>query len=132
MAAIRSLLAANHLPTADIADDTVRLFEVRQNNELIGTVGVEHYGHTGLLRSLAVEDSHKSKGIGQQLVAHVLCYCLSKQITELYLLTTTAPKYFEKLGFQQISRDSVSAEIKQTREFKDICPNSAVVMLKTF
>lgn len=130
MAAIRSLLAANHLPTADIADDAVRLFEFRQDNELIGTVGVEQHSHTGLLRSLAVKDDHRSKGIGEHLVAHVLRYCLSQQITELYLLTTTAERYFERLGFQQIGRDTVSEEIKQTREFRDICPNSAVVMHK--
>jgi amino-acid N-acetyltransferase len=131
IAAIRDLLAANNLPIADIADDAVRLFEFRQDNELIGTVGVEQHGHTGLLRSLAVKDNHRSKGIGEQLVTHVLCYCSSKQITELYLLTTTAEKFFEKLEFKRISRETTPNEIMQTREFKDICPLSAIVMHKS-
>lgn len=127
---IKSLLAANNLPTEDITDGTVRLFEVRQDNELVATIGVEKYNSTGLLRSLAVKDELKGQGIGEQLVNHLLDYCTSAQVTELYLLTTTAEKYFEKFGFQQISRDMVSEEIRQTREFQDICPCSAVVMHK--
>jgi N-acetylglutamate synthase and related acetyltransferases len=127
---IKNLLAANNLPTADISDDTVQLFEVRLDNELAGTVGIERYSSIGLLRSLAVKDTYKNQGIGERLVDSLLCYCAYEQVTELYLLTTTAEKYFEKFGFQRISRDKVSAEILQTREFKDICPLSAAVMHK--
>ena len=128
---IKSLLAANNLPTSDITDETVRLFVVRQNNELVAAVGVEVYSRTGLLRSLAVKDSLKGNGIGEMLVNHLFDYCASEQVSELYLLTTTAEKYFERFGFQQISRDTVSEEIRQTREFQDICPCTAVVMHKT-
>ncbi|TCN66408.1 arsenic resistance N-acetyltransferase ArsN2 [Acetobacteroides hydrogenigenes] len=127
---VKSLLAANNLPTADISDDAVLLFEARQSNEQVGTIGLEKYDGAGLIRSLAVKDGLKGLGIGEKLVNHLLDYCASEQVTELYLLTTTTEKYFEKFGFQQISRDMVSEEIRQTREFKDICPCSAVVMHK--
>jgi amino-acid N-acetyltransferase len=46
----------------------------------------------------------------------------------LYLLTTTAEKYFPGFGFDQTPREAVPVEVQQTAEFKEICPSSATVM----
>ena len=127
---IANLLSDNQLPTVDICDDSVKLFVGVISNEIIGIIGIEKYKHTGLLRSLAVKDLYKNREIGKKLVKQIFNFCIFENIEELYLLTTTAEKYFDKLGFQKIDRLKVPDVVKQTREFKDICPLSAVVMYK--
>ena len=57
-------------------------------------------------------------------------FCSSEKIEQLYLLTTTAEKYFYKFGFQAIDRVDVPKEILQTKEFKDICPLYAITMYR--
>ena len=57
-------------------------------------------------------------------------YCHEESIDDLYLLTTTAEKYFLKFGFNKIEKISAPELIKQTEEFKSICPESAVFMHK--
>ena len=130
IAAVTELLKANKLPTADINLEKMQLFMATGNGKVIGTVGVEQYGNVGLLRSLAVSDEHKSRKIGERLLKHLLEYCKEQQIQELYLLTTTAERYFLKHGFEKIDRMAVHPAIMQTQEFKDICPASAVAMVK--
>jgi amino-acid N-acetyltransferase len=127
---IIALLSANHLPTIDINENSVVLFVGLVNNELIGTIGIEKYDHIGLLRSLAVKDEFKSHKVGETLMKNLFDFCKVEQITNLYLLTTTADSYFDKFGFHKIDRNIVPEVIMQTREFKDICPLSAIVMQK--
>jgi len=129
---ITKLLLDNQLPTTDITENTVQLFVGLINNEIIGVIGLEKYKPFGLLRSLAVSDEYKNHKIGEKLIKYLFDFCFSDKIEELYLLTTTAEKYFSKFGFQKIEREKVPEVIKQTKEFKDICPVSAVVMHKKF
>ncbi|MEQ8534295.1 MAG: tyrosine protein phosphatase, partial [Imperialibacter sp.] len=51
-------------------------------------------------------------------------------ITELYLLTTTASKFFERIGYKVADRNTAPDAIKNTSEFSDLCPSSAVFMHK--
>ena len=46
----------------------------------------------------------------------------------MYLLTTTAERYFARFGFVQIARDDVPGAVQQSVEFREACPASAVVM----
>jgi len=127
---IVNLLSDNNLPTIDIKENTVQLFVGLLNNKIIGIIGLEKYNGVGLLRSLAIKDTFKNQKFGERLVKQLLDFCSREKIEELYLLTTTAEKYFEKFGFQKTERFKIPETIKQTREFKDICPISAVVMCK--
>ena len=127
---ITNLLLDNQLPTADITEDSIQLFVGLIKNEIVGTIGLETYKPIGLLRSLAVKDVYKNHKMGEKLVKHLFDFCISNDMEDLYLLTTTAEKYFSKFGFQKIDRRKVPEVIMQTKEFKDICPVSAVVMHK--
>lgn len=51
-------------------------------------------------------------------------------VGSIYLLTTTATAFFERLGYAQLDRQSVPTAIQQTREFGEVCPASAVLMVK--
>ena len=48
----------------------------------------------------------------------------------LHLLTTTAERFFTGRGFVAADRESAPPAIRQTREFADLCPASAVYLTK--
>ena len=50
------------------------------------------------------------------------------KIHDLYLLTTTADEFFQKPGLEKIDREQTPQEIRKSRQFSDICPESAVIM----
>jgi amino-acid N-acetyltransferase len=129
--AIKDVLGAYRLPKDDITPEHLTHFLViRQDGDLVGTVGLEKCGYYGLLRSLVVLDSHRGRGLGNQLTSEIETYARSCEVQELYLLTTTAAPFFTKLGYSVIDRGDVPIPIQGTQEFKSICPASAVCMLK--
>jgi mannose-6-phosphate isomerase-like protein (cupin superfamily) len=52
-------------------------------------------------------------------------------VRRLYLLTTTAEAYFAKRGFERCAREAAPAAIRQTREFRSLCPDTAACMVRT-
>ena len=126
-----ALLKENNLPTDDISETTV-LFSLYDNNELTGTIGLEHYGENGLIRSLCVKEGKRNDGSGNVLVNFIEDYAQRQHITTLYLLTTTAADYFTKRGYQTISRNEAPEAIQQTSAFKEVCPSNATIMKKSF
>ena len=64
------LLKENNLPTEDISELT-KLFAAIIDNEVAGTVGIEFYKDVALLRSLAVREDYRTKGLGRQLVNYI-------------------------------------------------------------
>ena len=52
----------------------------------------------------------------------------AKGLTELFLLTTTAAAFFERLGFRAVPLDTAPLPIQHTQEFSTLCPSSAVLM----
>lgn len=128
--AIKKLLSEASLPYEDISSHIDNFLLANIDNVIVGVLGIEIYGKSALLRSLAVIPSKQGKGIGKFLYEKMEFHASSKGINELYLLTTTADLFFENLGFKKIARDEVADIIKTTKEFKDICPVSAVCMVK--
>ncbi|MEO1448549.1 MAG: arsenic resistance N-acetyltransferase ArsN2 [Bacteroidota bacterium] len=128
--AATGLLASYDLPTEDLHHPEVSLFALKKEGEeqILGTIGLEKHGTFGLLRSLAVSPVGRGKKLGERLVAFLEQEVRTHNLEALYLLTTTAAPYFEKIGFLVVDRMEVPLAIQQTREFADLCPASAVVM----
>jgi amino-acid N-acetyltransferase len=93
-------------------------------------VGLAIFDTIGLLRSLAVARDCRGSGVGKALVAEAEQYARSLGVNELYLLTTTAERFFERLGYSHTHRESAPDAIRQTSEFSDLCPCSAALMIK--
>ena len=127
---IVSLLKSQDLPTEDLPNALTDFYVAVDADELTGLIGMERYGHYGLLRSIVVHPHHRNKHIAETLVSHLEQAARSTGIKEMYLLTETADKYFSKKGYSTIARDEVPAELKQSSEFSHVCPISAVVMKK--
>ena len=118
------------MPIDDIQESKVQLFVLKIDNHIIGVIGLEQYKEVALLRSLAVQDRYKNQKIGRNLIGYLLRYCNDYKVQQLYLLTATAEKYFEKFNFYKVQRENIPDRIKNTKEFSSICPVTAVVMRK--
>jgi len=128
--AIESLLQASHLPIAGVREGLATFLTAWQDGHLAGVVGLEVYGGFGLLRSAAVEPGTRGQGIGRVLVERVLAEAASYRVREVYLLTTTAERWFTRFGFRHVERGDVPEPIRATAEYREHCPESAAVMLR--
>lgn len=125
---IRALLGAANLPLAGAEDHLADYIVAESAGELVACAGLEIHGDAALLRSCAVDERFRQRGLGCELVKRVTTLATSRGIRELFLLTTTAETYFSRRGFQPISRDEVAAPLKASQEFRGACPDSACVM----
>jgi N-acetylglutamate synthase-like GNAT family acetyltransferase len=128
---VRQLLVAQSLPNDGVVEWVERFWIAEEDGILAGVAGLEDYGDVGLLRSVAVAPSHQSHGVGAALVDAVLEDAGNRGVREVYLLTTTADRYFRKLGFVATSRSSAPATLLASVEFRGACPESAVLMHRT-
>lgn len=130
--AVLYLLHTANLPTDDITDEHLHNFwGYVADGKVIGVVGLEPFSGTGLLRSLTVDPTQRGQGLGKQLVQHVEQMALGMRIRELYLLTDSAQEFFENLGYARVNRQNAPAEIRNSREFTELCPSSSLLMKKS-
>jgi amino-acid N-acetyltransferase len=126
-----ALLQAQELPVTDITDEHLEhFFFVGSDGSPTGLVGLEIYGADALLRSLVVGEHARSRGLGSSLVEHAEQYASSKSVRSIYLLTTTAEAFFNRLGYERIDRSQAPPSIERTREFASLCPASSAFMVK--
>lgn len=119
------------LPTGDLTLPLLKNFLVaRKNAAILGVAGLDIQGRDALLRSLAVAEGSRKKGIGSKLVASAERYACSRNVETLYLLTLTAEALFHKAGFAVIDRKTAPLTMQATREFRSLCPVAAVCMRK--
>ena len=126
-----ALLQAQELPVTDITDEHLEhFFFVGSDGSPTGLVGLEIYGADALLRSLVVGEHARSRGLGSSLVEHAEQYASSKSVRSIYLLTTTAEAFFNRLGYERIDRSQAPPSIERTREFASLCRASSAFMVK--
>ncbi len=129
--AIKQLLSHLDLPHSDLTPAHLEHFFVcREDDDIAGVVGLELYGTTALLRSLAVRPQYRNRGIGARLTETIEQYGRRSGAREMYLLTTTAADYFGRRDYEVIERDELPTEIQETEEATRLCPSSAVCMCK--
>jgi amino-acid N-acetyltransferase len=122
---IAEALAAEGLPTADLPG-AIEFFVFREpGGGMIGFAGLEAFGQAGLLRSLVVLPPARARAQGSAIVDWMAQEARRRGIAELYLLTTGAAGFFEKLGFRRIGRDAVPERVAASAEFAALCPASA-------
>ena len=130
--AIRSLLGQAGLPHRDLEEGhAARFWIVREDDRLIGAVGLETYGHSGLLRSLVVAPEARQSGIGRKLVDELEIAARSNGLRQLLLLTQTAERFFAHRGYTVIDRGKAPDEVRSAAEFRTLCPASATCMSKS-
>lgn len=124
-----SLLAQCALPIADISPTSPpQFFGVRSGGALVAVVGLEIHCTFGLLRSLAVLPSFRERGFARSLVSFAESFAVSRGVDTLFLLTTTAERFFLALGYQPAARSAAPEVIQATAQFAGLCPTSSAFL----
>jgi N-acetylglutamate synthase-like GNAT family acetyltransferase len=139
--AIESLLADAELPLEGARE---RLCEfvvaTGATGALLGCVALERYpaapANTAdgaarawvVMRSVAVVSEALCLGLRASLVESLLAAARAEELADVTLLTTTAADYFPRFGFRQIAREAAPLAVRESIEFREACPESAVVM----
>jgi amino-acid N-acetyltransferase len=77
-----------------------------------------------------VVPGQRRRGIGRELVRRAEAHARGLGVHALYLLTTTADRFFAVSGYRAVSRDSAPATVRGTAEFSALCPSTSVCMMK--
>ena len=125
---IRALLERLQLPLAGVDDHLPTMLVAREGDHVVGTAGLELYADGALLRSVAVEPGWQGKQLGHQLTDAALHLATTHGANAVFLLTTTAERFFPRFGFEPIEREQVPPSVRASVEFQSACPASAIVM----
>lgn len=128
--AVLALLAAAALPADGVAEAFADFVVARRGDEVVGAAGIELRDGHALLRSVVVGETARGSGLGSALVAAVLEHAARAGAADVYLLTTTAERWFPRLGFVRTDRAAVPAPLRESIEFHSACPESAAVMVR--
>jgi amino-acid N-acetyltransferase len=82
-----------------------------ENGRVIGVAGLHIlWSDLAEIRSLAISPDYKGKGIGKQLVFHLIQEAESLGIARVFALTYQVA-FFEKCGFQLIQKESLPQKV---------------------
>ena len=124
--ALHELLRGARLPL-DGLDEDVDVLLAHRDDQVVGSVALEVYDDGALLRSLAVAESERGHGLGVTLTRAIIAYARDRGVTDVFLLTETAERFFPRFGFRPVKRADVPAGVQQSVEFTTVCPASAAV-----
>jgi amino-acid N-acetyltransferase len=77
-----------------------------------------------------VATDQQGRRLGHQLTEAALRLARSLGAPDVFLLTTTAERFFPKFGFERIAREEVPISVRASVEFQSACPASAIAMRK--
>lgn len=131
-AGLRHALTGAGLPSPDPADEPALYFALVGSDRPLAFGGVAGSGPDRLLRSVVVPDASRGTGLGSRIVAGIEEEARRTGAERLWLLTTDAAGFFERLGWTSTERSAAPDAIRQSRQFASICPASATLMVREF
>ncbi|MDE3172188.1 MAG: arsenite methyltransferase [Gemmatimonadota bacterium] len=133
-AAVERLLDDSGLPVVGVREalgmPASGFVVAEANGAIVGVGGLEDCCDDALLRSVAVRPEWRSRGVGGALVTRLVADAEARGKRALYLLTTTAERYFPSFGFAPVAREAIPEAVRATSEFREACPASAVAMTR--
>jgi N-acetylglutamate synthase-like GNAT family acetyltransferase len=127
---VLGLLREAGLPAAGVADWFSSFVVAEEAGLVVGSAGIETYGAHALLRSVVVAPAMKGRGVGSGLGRAALDLATAAGACDAWLLTTTAERWFPRLGFRRVAREDVPAGLEASVELREACPASATVMMR--
>ncbi len=131
VAAVEEVLTASGLPVVGLSEAIEGFLLARVGDRVVGCAGMELYGRTALLRSLAVLPEHRGRGLGARLAAEIVERARRLGARAAGLLTTSVQAMASARGFVAVRRDEVPNEVRESWEFKADCCGSATCMKVT-
>jgi len=127
---IRLLLSNSNLPSDDFVGHIDTFVVIEENETVIATGGLEITGKEGLLRSIVVAPEYRRNDIAKKIYQLLELKAKRSGINMLYLITESAVNYFSNLGFFIIDRTDLPFPVMETKQFKELCPSTAIVMCR--
>ena len=98
-------------------------FVVREDDRIVGSVGVERAGEgTAELHRLYLDPPLRGRGLGEALVHTILDWCRAQDIVRLVLWSDTrfthAHRLYLRTGFRQTGERALPEDVNQTREYQ--------------
>ena len=126
------MLAGAGLPTAGVAEHLSNALVARAGCRVVGCVALELYGEEALLRSLAVVPAVRGSGLGIRLAEAEIELARAWGAKRVWLLTTTAERFFPRFGFERVERSALPSALEASAELRGACPASAIAMRREF
>ena len=80
----------------------------KEDEKLVGYTALHiHSRRVAEIRSLIVDEAYRGQKIGQKMVEFTLREAKALDVTEEVLVLTYLPQFFEKLGFVEITKESI-------------------------
>ncbi len=126
--AVLALLTEAALPREGVGGELADFVVARLGGRVVGVVGMERYGRSALFRSLVVAHGQRRQGLGRALTERLLEAARARGVTRVFVLTETAAPFAAALGFSRIARDEADPAVRESAEFRALCPQSAACM----
>lgn len=114
---LSKLLRKENLPPDDIEKWIDYFLVMKDGTIIIGGVGLEVWGKTGLFRSFVIAENYRAKGLGKELYNRIMLTAKKMNLGCVVLLAKGSTGFFEKNGFNFISRNDVPIEAKDSIQF---------------
>lgn len=96
---------------ADIYDSLQTFFVVEVDGRVVGCCALEViWSDLAEIKSLAVDESNASKGVGKMLVMAALHKAGQLGTPRVFALTLI-PSFFEKLGFEKVGKETLPMKV---------------------
>ncbi len=129
--ALKAALSKAELPTEDIEGPGRLFWRFDTTDDVpVGFGGLEVHGDDALLRSLVTLPPVRRRGVGSAMVASLEFEARLHGCRNLWLITTTAADFFDRLGYARCERAVVPAAIRETVQFAELCPAGAEILMK--
>lgn len=123
-------LASARLPASDLGEPGQVFFAFDDAVRTTGCGGLFVAGEHALLRSIVVDPDLRGIGVGGQILMRLADEARSRGARKAWLLTTDAAAFFGGQGFETMDRADAPAAIAATRQFVDVCPGGATLMMR--
>jgi N-acetylglutamate synthase-like GNAT family acetyltransferase len=118
---LAAFLRTVDLTTAGLDDPAVRLWVQRDAaGALVASTGFElsANGRHALIRSVAVDPAHRSKGRGSELATFALDRAREDGAATAWLFSRRSGPFWQKLGFEPADRDALAGALADSHQVR--------------
>lgn len=130
LAVVRLLLEQAGLPTSDLTRSRPQFTVLSDDGRIVAAGALERFGPAALMRSVVVAGDRRGAGLGRVIVEELEQAARAARIGSLILLTQSAAEFFAHHGYRLIERIDVPPDIRESTEFRSLCPATATCMMK--
>ena len=128
---VKDALVKAALPAEDVDAPRILFWRFETTDSIpVGFGGLEIYGEDALMRSIVILPPLRSRGLGTAVIGQLETEAAVLKCRAVWLLTDGASEFFDRLGYAKCDRAVVPQAIRESREFAQLCPETAEVLVK--